>query len=347
MAKKIIALVAAIALTVCFAVSVSAEGVEVLTTTTYVGTEDVKVNVTVTGVDEGANVTYYATKGNAHVHVDQEKADATGASFEFNTKLTNLDSAVKVGYTAATKAEEAVIEGYTVAYPGGSEIIPTEATTVDFNWASSGAHYVFDGVEVVGDAVVSKATFAEGVVTVVFESIKGDVTITVNEKYDAAVTTMAVETIDAGAVLVAETEKEGYEDIKLDGIVDDAGNEITDETQIKNANADAVGDRKLTVLGKAKDADKYGIIVSENAITETTLWADEFETKYAADAYEGVTKNAEGLFAIQLIDTSRADVEGDVPFVEANKEYHTAVYAFDAAANAYVISAHTGTVTAK
>jgi len=340
MAKKVIALVAAIALVVCFAVSASA--VNVATTTTYVGTEDVKVNVTVTGIDEGANVTYYATKAGANVHIDQEKATAEGATFEFNTKESNLDSAVKVGYTGAAAAENAVIEGYTVTYPAGSKIIPTEAKSISFPWSPS-ADKVFDAVSVTaGTATVASATYAEGNVTVVFETIESNVTLAVSEVDAPIGTVTATATIvEAGAVLVAASEDPYYQGgIKIDGVKEGLGEfdpDVTDESIIAGANADKVGDRKLTVIGQVASASEYGVIVSESEIASETIKAKYFEDKYGANAYAGATKSDEGIFAIQLIDVSAAD-SADA-FVKAGVNYFTAVYALDAGANAYIISA--------
>jgi hypothetical protein len=339
MAKKVIALVAAIALVVCFPVTASA--VNVATTTSYVGTEDVKVNVTVTGIDEGANVTYYATKAGANVHIDQEKATAAGATFEFNTKETNLDSAVKVGYTAGT-ASDAVIEGYTVTYPAGSKIIPTEAKTIAFAW-SPNADMVFDAVSVTaGEATIASAEYAEGIVTVVFDTIASNVTLAVAEK-DAPIGTVTAtsQAIEAGAVLVAASEDPNYQGgIKIDGVKEGLGEfdpDVEDAEIIAGANADKVGDRKLTVIGKVTSASDYGVIVSDEEITSETIKAKYFAGKYAAESYAGATKSDDGIFAIQLIDVS--DAASADAFVKSGVNYFTAVYALDAGADAYVISA--------
>ena len=102
--KKITALVAAIALVVCFAVSAGA--VEVITTTSYSG-NDISVSAKVTGVAEGANVTYYAYNGEIPVHIDQDKADETqSVTFNFTTDAAYLKSAVKVGVTNVDEATE-------------------------------------------------------------------------------------------------------------------------------------------------------------------------------------------------------------------------------------------------
>ncbi len=335
MAKKIIALVAAIALVVCFAVSASAT-VNVLTTTSYVtGTNDIKVNVTVTGIDEGTNVTYYAKNGAADVHIDQAKATATGASFEFNTAATNLESTVKVGYTGASAAEDAVIEGYEVTYPTGSKVIPTAATTVTFPY-TLGEGKVFNTVTVTaGTATVASADYAEGNVTVIFTSISSDVTLAVATT-DAPIETptATAQAIEAAAVVVKANDKYD-EGIKIDGVkesLDKDAADVEDEEVIAGANADKVGDRKLTVIGKVSAAEAYGIVISETEITTGVINAAAFAE---LNSYAGATKNDEGVFAIQLIDTS---VEATDAFVKAGTTYYTAVYALDAN-GAYVITA--------
>ncbi len=351
MAKKIIALVTAIALVVCFAVSASA-AVSVRTTTQYVsGSADIKVNVTVTGTEgeiaEGTNVTYYATKGSANVHIDQAQATASGAAFEFNTEATNLESTVLVGYTGASAAEDAVIEGYTVTYPNGTKIVPnTGVTSVTINYTPT-AGQVFSAVRVTSgtaevDADATTAT-ADGTVTVVFtEALAGDVTLAVDEE-DAPIGTLTATAghIESAAVVVKlATDSNTYNDgIKIDGVVTGEGdNEVTDPMDSEDTiavNADKVGDRKLTVIGNVTQAEAYGIIVSTEEIATTKVSEARFESDYAANAYAGATKNAEGDFAIQLIDTS---VEDSDAFVKAGVTYYTAVYAQDAS-GAYVITA--------
>lgn len=339
--KKIAALTLAIALVVCFAVSASA--INVLTTTAYVtGTEDIKVNVTVTGIDEGANVTYYAKNGAADVHIDQAKATASGASFEFNTAATNLESTVKVGYTGASAAADAVIEGYTVTYPAGSKVIPTAATTVSFPY-TLGEGKVFEAVNVsAGTATIANAEYANGNVTVTFTAISSDVTLAVVEAAAPIETpTATAEAIEAAAVVV-KANAEYDEGIKIDGVkesLDKDAADVKDADVIAGANADKVGDRKLTVIGKVSAASAYGVVISETEITTGVINAAAFAN---LNSYAGATKNDEGVFAIQLIDTSAADSED--AFVKAGTTYYTAIYALDAN-GAYVITAG-ATVTA-
>ena len=350
MAKKIIALVAAIALVVCFAVSASA--VTVLTTTAYTnGTEDVTVNVTVTGIDEGANVTYYATKTDgsttSNVHIDQAKADASGAAFEFVTAATNLESTVKVGYTGASAAKDADITGYTVTYPNGSINVPNSGvTSIPISYEPSTGK-VFKAITVTAgtadiDQEATKATATtDGAVTVILNTaLVGDVTFGVEEE-DAPIGTLTATAghIESEALVVAASVKPEYNGgIKIDGIkesLDKDAADIEDADEIAKANADKVGDRKLTVIGQVKNTDVYGIIVSTTEITTTKVTEAAFESTYKADAYAGATKNAEGIFAIQLIDISTEEADA---FVKAGETYYTAVYAQDET-GAYVIEA--------
>ncbi len=334
--KKIAALATAIALVVCFAVSASA--VNVATTTAYTnGTEDVTVNVTVTGIDEGTNVTYYAKKDAVDVHIDQAKATASGASFEFVTAATNLDSSVKVGYTGASEAEDADITGYTVNYPAGSKVYPTETTTVTFPYAL-GEGKLFNTVDVTaGTATVANATYADGTVTVTFAAkLAGDVTLAVaTTDAPVEVPTATATFIDAAAVVATD---------KIDGTVSGEGKDAVtnpdDSQETIDANADQAGDRKLTVIGKVNAEAAYGIIVSETAIESGVINAAAFG---AYTSYAGATKNELGEFAIQLIDTSAADSED--AFVKKGVNYYVAIYALDANGS-YVITAGANAIQA-
>lgn len=321
MAKKVMALVMAIALVVCFAVSASAIGV-ITTTTYYNGEADVAVNVTVTGINAGDNVTYYATKGGADVFVDQAKATASGAEFSFYTAATNLESAVKVGYTGSDVAENAVIEGYTVTYPAGAKVIPTEATTVTFPYTlAEGKVIAAEAVTVTaGTAVVASASYAAGNVTVIFTSIASDVTLAVNvEDAQPETPTATAEEIESAAIVSTG---------KLDG------NIVNNESEFNPEINAAEGERKLTVIGKVTAAAEYGILVSESAIEDAVVTTAKFQADYAAKAYAGATKDeATGVFAVQLIDTS---IDGAL--IKAGKAYHTAVYVKDANGT-YVIAA--------
>lgn len=325
--KKITALAMAIALVVCFAVSASA--VSVATTTQYVDGNDIRVNVTVTGVSENANVTYYAKKGDADVHIDQTKASGTTATFQFDTAATNLDSTVKVGYTGASEAENADITGYTVTHPNGSVVIPTEALTVTISYTPTPGK-VFDEVTVTdGTATIASAVPGEGnTVTVTFGAkLAGDVTLAVTEKVVKDAPTATAEVIDAAAIVSTG---------KVDGVI------VDDKTVVDEDVVAEKGNRKLTVIGKVGAAQAYGIVVSEGvAITSGAVTAAEFE---AMTSYAGATKDdATGVFAIQLIDTSAED-SGEA-FVKKGVDYYTAVYALDANGD-YIITANAETVRA-
>ncbi len=324
--KKIAALATAIALVVCFAVSASA--VDILTTTTYVGNDEnnVDVTVTVTGIDEGVNVTYYAYDGSNPVHIDQEKATATGAEFNFRTATTNLESAVKVGYTNGT-ATDSQIDGYVVTYPDGSKIIPTEATTVSFPYSLPSGEVFSEAFVTAGTATIAASQYAGGNVIVTFSAISSDATIAV-ATVDAppTVSTAVVEYVESAAVLVKAAtgadadwynEKYGF---KVDGVVDENNNSSYNE----DANASNLGDRKITVIGKANSCEEYGVIVSTAAITS----GDYTSIDALGDAYAGALNDDEGVFAVQLIDVSNGENGGEAFIVEGTT-YYTAIYAKD------------------
>lgn len=338
--KKIAALATAIIMVVCFAVSASA--VDVRTTTAYVsGTSDVKVNVTVTGVDEGANVTYYAIDANSNpVHIDQEKANGTTATFEFNTAAVNLESAVKIGYTGASTATDAAIDGYVITYPTASgtatTVIPTAATSVTFPYeVPSGQVLAANPVTVTnGTATVAAADISGTNMVVTFTAISSDVTLTVNTENAApTVSTATAGIIEAAAVLVkANDAYAALGGIKIDGIYDEDKN-------VADANADKVDDRKLTVIGSAASSDDYGIIVSTEEIT-SGVYASIADL---GTSYKAITKGDNNEFAIQLIDTSDKAAPA---FVAANTAYYTAVYAKDAN-GVYDVEANASAVTAQ
>lgn len=318
--KKITALATAIALVVCFAVSASA--ISVVTTTTYDRevAGEVEVTVTVTGtaaeLPVGANVTYYATKGGADVHIDQTQVLTAGtATFAFNTVESNLKSNALVGYTGATEAnDDSTITGYTVTYPGNSQVVPTGVETITFNYDLP-AGKVFKNVAVTSGTATVTGSYADGTVTVNFSAISSDVTLAVNVEGDTGAVTAAAEFVDAGALTVGE----GFvkEAVYVDGELDE---------DFAAANADAAGDRKLTVIGKATSAANYGIIVDDEAIVAGTYTAAQFAA-LAGDKYAAAGKDdATGMFAVQLIDTSS---EGEA-WVAAATTYQTAVYVEDA-----------------
>lgn len=314
--KKIVALATALALVVCFAVSASAA---VLTTTTVVQ-DDVSVSVTVTEVAENANVTYYATKNNAIVHIEQTKAVGTTAEFNFRTDEINLLSDVKIGSTGASAVEDQ-IPGYTITYGSQEKLIPTETTQVTFDYVPSAEGKLFESATASGNIEGFAATEADGVITVTFTDISSDVVISVSEiDPPPAVTTATAESIEAAGLIV----KEGFRIDEIEGETDVA---------IGDVNADKVGDAKLTVIGKVTSAAEFGIIVSTSEITASAegISADEFTASYANDAFAGAIKGDDGVFAVQII-----DVSDDNSVIPAG-EYNTAVYAKDVNGK-YVIS---------
>lgn len=332
MAKKIFALVASIVLVVCFSVAVSAA---VVTTTTYEGT-DVAVNVTVTDLAEGTNVTYYATNEADEVFVDQKKveAGATSVEFDFVTAFANVDSDVKVGYTAVETADDADITTYTISGEGFTEVrVPTETKSVVLEGYTLGQYMQFDNVTVeAGTATVATSSMAaDGKITVVFSALESDVTLKVNAVEIAVPElTEVLDIVDAAAVLVANSEDPAYQGgIKVDAVKPDLEKDTPDETdpeKIAQGNADKAGDRKLTVCGKVGNIADYGIIVSTSAIAEENLRPAAFDAKYTADMlYPAIDKAPDGRFAVQLIDVSEAG-SADA-FVVAGTEYYTAVYA--------------------
>ncbi len=334
--KKAVALVAAIMLVVCFAVSASA--VNVQTTTTYAG-NDVHVDVTVTGVAANSNVTYYATRViegvNTPVHIDQTQAEGTTAHFEFNTDAANLMSAVKVGSVDAAAATDS-IEGYTVTYNGDGKIVPNGESSYSLTFDYEGTpNYEFkEATAAPAENVTGFSASQDGeYITFTFTAITGDITITSTEEEVPVGTVTAEATALEAAGLVVKAyagDIEDYEhEIKWDGTIVDGETVWTED-----ANAEKVNDRKITVIGKVAQATEYGVIVTKDAITEGAISANAFKALEDANkTYAGATIGDDGIFAVQLIDTS--DITAPA-FIEAGT-YNTAIYAKDAN-GAYVIS---------
>lgn len=322
--KKITALVMAIALVVCFAVSASA--VTVTTTTKYVDDDYIDVEVNVAGANEGDNVTYYAKNGSTDVHINQDKADENGAvTFNYRTEVGNLGTTTaKVGVTGASSAEEegGEVDGYTVTLDHQNQtVIATDEgqTKVTFNYSASDGMQ-FDEVTTV-DATITSQSESAGKINVTFAAINGNIALTLHEKEAVGVNATA-EVLEIGAKISTG---------KVDGVIGDVTD--ADGNVIENADIQASkGDVKLTVIGKATGATKYGILVSKSAIT----------TYDANIAYEGITMLEEdddklgyeqGLFAVQIIDTSKTGA-----MIEAGATYNVKVYAYDEAADKYVLS---------
>ncbi len=344
--KKITALAMAIALVVCFAVSASA--INVATTTTYVNNnEDIAVNVAVTGIAAGVNVTYYATDAQGNeIHIDQVKATDAGAVFdEFYTAATNLNSNVKIGYTGAGAAQNEKITGYTISYPGGSKLIPTATTTINFAYrvpegkvvAAVNPVYVVTEEGEEAAAEIASSTYAEGNVSVTFASLSGDVTLDVAlEDATPGEVTAEAAFIDAGAVVSTGS----VDKVVTGGREDEKGNYVNGtESEDADVNA-AEGNRKLTVIGQVNVTAGYGIVVSNAAITSGTYSQAEFDEM---TSYAGATQSTNGLFAVQLIDTSAAD--SDDAFIEVGVDYYVAIYASNGDGR-YVIEAKADAIQA-
>lgn len=336
--KKIAALAMAIALVVCFAASASA--INVATTTTYVG-DEIKVEVAVTGIAKGVNVTYYATDAQDNeIHIDQAKATASGATFEFYTDKANLNSDVKVSYTGAGEATDEKITGYTISYPGDSEVVPTATTTFEFAYTAPANKVVVAENPVVvteGEAEIASSTYNNGTATVVFASLSGNVTLDVTlEDAPLGEVTAEASFIDAGAKVST-----GTVDKVITGGHEDGKGNIVNGTESEDADVNAaVGNRKLTVIGQVNVDAGYGIVVSTEEITSGEYTQAEFE---AMDSYAGATQSTNGLFAIQLIDTSDAD--SDDAFIKAGVDYYVAIYAANGDGR-YVIEASADAVQA-
>lgn len=330
--KKIAALVTAIALVVCFAVSASA--VEVVTTTSYVEGNNslVNVHVAVTGLDDAdAFVTYYATDASSNpVHIDQVAAASNAADFNFQTEATKLESSVVIGRTSADAAITGeTIDGLAITWSinGGAtttEVIATEAGSYTIAYtATSGMDFDYATVngeraeadEAAGNIVVSLASLAdearEATIVIYEKEIEvpvGDPSIIAN-----AITAAAVEVEDGS-----------YE------IYDENGNAITPDDEAISAEA---GNRKLTVIGNAAGAEEFGIIVSYEAIT-----VDKAASLDGYEAYKALAATEAGTFAIQLIDSATEAHE-----VIPDAGVYVAVYAFDG--NVYSITAIEDAVT--
>lgn len=315
--KKIAALTAAVTLVGSFAVGASAVGIS--TTTTYVqGSENQKVAVTATVTDAGSEVevTYYATNSSGDVvYVDQDTASTAGsATFNYVTAAANLKSDVKVGYTGATEATPSDVTGYTITCGDKSSVVPTEneGGTFTFAYAMPDGK-ALDKVES-ADATVVSASYSNGTLTVVLGAVTKATTLNVVLK-DATVSNPTGYYVQGAAIVSDGTNDE----------VTEGSGDVTS----------AAGNRKLSVIGQVKDSDVYGIIVSENAITDGNVTNLPSEGVYQAKG-----KNADGYFAVQLIDTATENAD----FIKAGTPYYTAIYY--ATESGYTIVANTNTVTA-
>lgn len=327
MAKKIFALVASVVLVVCFAVTVSA--VNVGTITTYVADGQASVKVTVSDVTEKNNVTYYATNGD-EIFVDQKKVAEGETSVEFNyeTAIANVGSAVKVGYTDSNAKEGTIPDAdkHAIKYDGATlaSVYPGEGANVTINYTPA-AYTTVTGVTATNATVTAWSGQTE--ISVTLSNVQGEVELAVvTEAKEIPGYEEELVIAEAAAVVVKANDK--YEaGFKTDAVKDDLG-EFTPDSEdaeaIKNANADKVGDRKLTVCGKAGAFANYGIIVSEAAITEGSYRPDDFAG--LGVAYEAMDKAPNNMFAVQLIDTS--DKGAETSFVVEGTPYYVAVYGY-------------------
>ena len=289
--KKIFALATAIALVVCFAVSASAAP-RVTTTTKYVtGSDEGKVNVTVSITDSDAPyVTYYATKGSKDVYIDQVDLRSGSATFTYQTEADDLGGTVRVGYSKTEPATDWEIDGYEVSagsYAVTPSVIPTTGTaTVTISGYVASDNKRFKEVSAVG-ANVTSSEEVSGTITVSLSNIEGDVTLTVIEE-DSTQSVAASATHLASAGVTVSND-----------IIDDYAKE---------------GDTRITVIGVVTDVadNDFGVIISDIEITATTA-----ANLDAYDTWAAEVKNAQGAFAVQIIDDV-AEFEGT---------YYTAVYA--------------------
>lgn len=306
--KRIAALAMAIALVVCFAVSASA--VDVSTTTTYVTGDETKVNVSVSVTDYGAAdyVTYYAYNGSTPVFIDQVDGSFGSAVFNFQTAATNLNSAVKVGYTAADSATSEYITANTITYNGTVlATLPTATTTAtvtieDYTLESG---MTVGSVSADANATVGTFAYTDGSITVQLTNISGDVVLTVTETAVAEDTSIA-KILDAGMV--------------MDG--------------------DA---RKLTVLGAATGTDEYGVIISTAEIKDTYTDGEIATLTENSVAFKAEMQGTNGVFAVQVIDNA-TDGDGEI-LIAANESYNVAVYVKTSNGQGYKVAKRAEVVT--
>ena len=301
--KKVAALATAIAIVVCFAVSAGA--VTVTTTTSYVdgAPGDILVDVTISGEDiQGKSVSYYAyDKNNSPVYIDQFEDGEASVTFDYVTNSANLNSDVRVGYTGASEAEEAYVDGDKVTLNGdaaSAQYIPTAATNATVVFATTATEVV--SYEATG-ATISSASITGDYLTVILTDInaeKGNIDLTIATETEAT-----VELIDAAFVICAGANDTG----KLEAVT-------------------SINDRKLTAIGKAKGTDDFGIIVSATA---SYTGDNKFQAIANNGTMDGITAN--GYYAVQLID----DVSDDIEFLTADA-YYVGAYA-DTAVDMYEV----------
>lgn len=285
--KRIAALALALTLVVCFAVSASAAPT-VATTTQYVtGSNEGKVNVTVSITDSDAPdyVTYYATKGSKDVYIDQVDLSSGSATIKYQTAAGDLGGTVKVGYTNGAAFDES-IDSYTVSagiYEVTPSVIPNSGTvTVTISGYVASENMKFKNVSAEG-ATVTSSVEESGIITVVLSNPDDDVELTVNEEPNK-------QPVAATATHLAS-----------------AGVTVTTDTDDEYADA---GNTRITVIGAVTGVadNDFGVIISNTEISAYD----------ANKAWKAEVKNDKGAFAVQIID--------DGILFEAGT-YYTAVYA--------------------
>lgn len=293
--KKIAALATVVAIVLCFAVTASA-AVSVTTTTSYLsGNEgDIVVNVEIAGEEiVGKSVSYYAFNNAGPVYIDQIEDGTAEIAFDYVTTSANLNSDVKIGYTGASEAEDATVDAYSVTWGTAVEYVPNGETEATVTFATEATSIV--SIEAEGADYVSHVLTPGESLVVVLEHIEGDVTLTVTEGAASAI----VELIDA-AFLISD----GHDDT-LEAI----------------ANTKA-GDRKLTAIGKVKNADVFGIIVSESSVAEGYTADEKYQAIANNGTIDGMTAN--GFYAIQIIDDT-----AEKTYLDDAKAYYVAAYGDD------------------
>ena len=337
--KKIAALATAIALVVCFAVSASAD-VLVTTRTSYNANNpaEIDVNVTVSGLGSAAYATYYATnKSNSSdvAYIGQEAVVEGTATFSFRVDEADLEGAVKVGYTGATSAASAVIEGRSIKLNGNEiALIPNNEASKALNIT-----YPCDAGQTVTDVTATNAvvsafdyndeTEALSVTLTSFTDNDEDIVIAVTKGAQAPEVAASTASVANVGALVATA------DSKVD-VVEDEG-EIDISTN--------EGDRKLTVVGRVTDATQYGIVIMANSADDALFGKSYTEAEFATTFANGIYQaklNDNGLFAVQIIDQSD---DADAVVIKAGTDYKVAVYAYDNAGKVAVSGANVANTT--
>ncbi len=330
--KKIAALTTAIALVVCFAVSASAA--QVTTKTAYYGNDKVKVDVDVQAIGDGVdNVTYYAaTNEDGIFYIDQKAVIDGSVNFSFAVDKKYLDSEVDIGFSGLVDPGTSSIDGNKVSIAGGAtQILPNEEQnpTVTFEYVCDDGFTVdLDKVKVVsGSASLTAKDYTDSSLTVTLSGVIGDIVLDVPQKATSLPTATAEYIDGAGIVVTNPAVKD----------------EVATGENVDDANADSIGDRKLTVVGKVNaSAEDYGILVSENAFSSGVYSETNFNNAFGTGVkYQALHKRESGdnagMFAVQLIDTSVETEGSEEVFVKSNTEYFVAIYVKDSSVG-YVLS---------